>query len=79
MPPIVVVWMSCDRFATVRGKGADDDPLRDETANLILKWDGSDWKVTTESTTVRRGLGSGVVRGRGWTLAGWDGVLIHER
>lgn len=46
---IVVVWMSYDRFATIRGKGADDDPLRDETTNLILKWDGSDWKVTTEA------------------------------
>ncbi|MFE5844956.1 hypothetical protein ACFQ7N_25375 [Streptomyces niveus] len=46
---IVVVWVVYDRFATIRGKGADDDPLRDETTNLIVKWDGSDWKVTTEA------------------------------
>ncbi|MDW8804356.1 hypothetical protein P1P68_06005 [Streptomyces scabiei] len=46
---VVVVWMVYDRFATVRDKGADNNPLRDEDTNLIVKWDGTDWKVTTEA------------------------------
>ncbi|MFH8886581.1 hypothetical protein [Streptomyces californicus] len=45
---VVDVWMVFDRYATIRDKGADDNPLKDEVTNLILKWDGTDWKVTTE-------------------------------
>lgn len=44
----VVVWMSYDRFATSNGKGADDNPLRNETTNLILTWQDGGWKVTTD-------------------------------
>ncbi|MEU9480722.1 hypothetical protein [Streptomyces sp. NPDC048191] len=46
---VVDVWMSYDRYASVRDKGADDNPLRDETDHLILKWESGDWKVTTEA------------------------------
>ncbi|RAJ48667.1 hypothetical protein K388_06933 [Streptomyces sp. KhCrAH-43] len=46
---VVVVWMSYDRFATVKGKGADDNPLRDETTDLVLTWQDGDWKVTSEA------------------------------
>ncbi|MGW0493505.1 hypothetical protein [Streptomyces olivaceus] len=45
---VVVVWLSYDRFATIRDKGADDNPLRDETTSLVLKWESGDWKVTTD-------------------------------
>ncbi|MGW1819085.1 hypothetical protein ACWCQM_36680 [Streptomyces sp. NPDC002125] len=45
---IVNVWMVFDRYATIRDKGADDNPLKDEVTNLVLKWDGGDWKVTTD-------------------------------
>jgi hypothetical protein len=45
---VVVVWMFYDRYATIRDRGADDNPLKDETTNLILKWDSGDWKVTTD-------------------------------
>ncbi|WP_329020878.1 hypothetical protein [Streptomyces sp. NBC_01601] len=44
---VVNVWMTFDRFATIRDKGADENPLRDETTNLVLKWEDGDWKVTT--------------------------------
>ncbi|MFI7396183.1 hypothetical protein [Streptomyces tendae] len=46
---VVNVWMVFDRFATIKDKGTDGDPLRDETTNLILKWQNGDWKVTTEA------------------------------
>lgn len=46
---VVVVWMVFDRFATIKDKGADGDPLRDQTTNLVLKWHEGDWKVTTEA------------------------------
>ncbi|MBD2829865.1 hypothetical protein ID875_21065 [Streptomyces globisporus] len=45
---VIDVWLVFDRYATIRDKGADDNPLKDEVTNLILKWDGTDWKVTTE-------------------------------
>jgi hypothetical protein len=45
---VVVVWMVYDRFATVKDK-VDDDPLRDQVTDLVLKWESGDWKVTTAS------------------------------
>ncbi|GHH25701.1 hypothetical protein [Streptomyces rubradiris] len=51
---VVDVWMVYDRYASVRDKGADDSPLRDETTHLILKWDSGDWKVTTEAKYASR-------------------------
>ncbi|GHH54901.1 hypothetical protein [Streptomyces candidus] len=45
---VVNVWMVFDRYATIRDKGADENPLKDEITNLVLKWEGNDWKVTTE-------------------------------
>lgn len=45
---VIVVWLNYDRFATIHDKGADDNPLRDETTSLVLKWEGADWKVTTD-------------------------------
>ncbi|MFF8387732.1 hypothetical protein ACF053_29400 [Streptomyces kanasensis] len=46
---IVNVWMVFDRYATIRDKGADENPLKDQVTNLVLKWEGNDWKVTTET------------------------------
>ncbi|MFE5866338.1 hypothetical protein ACFQ77_38160 [Streptomyces virginiae] len=46
---VVNVWMVFDRYATIRDKGADQNPLKDEVTNLVLKWDGTDWKVTTNA------------------------------
>ncbi|MFJ4343019.1 hypothetical protein [Streptomyces sp. NPDC088915] len=45
---VINVWMVFDRYATIRDKGADDNPLKDEVTNLVLKWENSDWKVTTD-------------------------------
>ncbi|WP_241844768.1 hypothetical protein [Streptomyces silvensis] len=51
---VVNVWMSYDRYATVRNKGGDDDPLKNETTNLVLKWEDGDWKVTEEQKYTER-------------------------
>ncbi|MEV4042835.1 hypothetical protein [Streptomyces sp. NPDC049744] len=45
---VVNVWMVFDRYATIRDKGADENPLKDEVTNLVLKWENGDWKVTTD-------------------------------
>lgn len=45
---VVNVWMVFDRYATIRDKGADENPLKDEVTNLVLTWEGNDWKVTTD-------------------------------
>lgn len=45
---VINVWMVFDRYATIRDKGADENPLKDEVTNLILKWENGDWKVTTD-------------------------------
>ncbi|MFJ2817135.1 hypothetical protein ACIQOU_28575 [Streptomyces sp. NPDC091279] len=45
---VVNVWLYFDRYATIRDKGADNNPLRDQTTDLILTWEDGDWKVTTD-------------------------------
>ncbi|MEU3218724.1 hypothetical protein [Streptomyces sp. NPDC006971] len=45
---VVNVWMVFDRYATIRDKGADANPLKGEVTNLIVKWENNDWKVTTD-------------------------------
>lgn len=45
---VVNVWLVFDRYATIRDKGADGNPLKNEVTNLVLKWEGTDWKVTTD-------------------------------
>ncbi|WP_371801577.1 hypothetical protein OHA38_43455 (plasmid) [Streptomyces sp. NBC_01732] len=45
---VVQVWMVYDRFATSPDKTGDDNPLKDEVVDLIVKWEDGDWKVTEE-------------------------------
>ncbi|MCC3771808.1 hypothetical protein K6I34_004928 [Streptomyces sp. UNOC14_S4] len=45
---VLIVWMNYDRFATVPGKGADNNPLKGETDYAIYKREGDDWKLTEE-------------------------------
>ncbi|MCB5166535.1 hypothetical protein LG634_17020 [Streptomyces bambusae] len=53
---ILDVWLHYDRYGVVRGEGADDDPLKDQTTNLILKWEDGDWKVTEEEKYTRKSV-----------------------
>jgi len=54
---IVRVWMFYDRYATVPDKAGDDNPDKDETADLVVKWEDGDWKVTEESRYFKRTRG----------------------
>ncbi|TLQ39028.1 hypothetical protein FEF34_40115 [Streptomyces marianii] len=52
---VVQVWMHYDRYATGPDGGADDNPLKDETDDLFLKWQDGAWKLTNEPDVVKRG------------------------
>ncbi|MFI8854795.1 hypothetical protein ACIGW3_31950 [Streptomyces sp. NPDC053499] len=54
---VVQVWMVFDRYATSAEKSTDDNPLEDQTDNLILTWKKGDWKVTAQPHWVRRTAG----------------------
>ncbi|MFV5994964.1 hypothetical protein ACNPQM_21510 [Streptomyces sp. NPDC056231] len=45
---VVQVWMSFDRYATTPEKATDDDPIKGDTADLIVKWQNGAWKLTNE-------------------------------
>jgi hypothetical protein len=47
---VVDVWIVYDRYATLPADkgGADNDPLKSQLTDLILKWEDGDWKVTEE-------------------------------
>ncbi|TVL90656.1 hypothetical protein CD790_21335 [Streptomyces sp. SAJ15] len=49
---LLEVWMVLDRYATTRGKGGDDDPLKDQLDCFIVKWEDGDWKLVDESRYV---------------------------
>ncbi|MFD0020310.1 hypothetical protein [Streptomyces sp. NPDC058382] len=45
---VVHIWMSFDRFATTPEKATDEDPIKGDTADLIVKWQDGAWKFTNE-------------------------------
>lgn len=45
---VVDVWMNYNRYATKADGSPDDDPLKDETDDLIVKWQDGQWKLTNE-------------------------------
>lgn len=51
---VVDVWMVYDRYATIRGKGGDPNPLKGEVTNLIVTWEDGDWKVTERPEYVKK-------------------------
>ncbi|WP_331739258.1 hypothetical protein [Streptomyces sp. NBC_01187] len=53
---VVQVWMAYDCYATSPKQGTDDNPLKNQTDNLILTWRGGDWRVTQEPAWVRRSV-----------------------
>lgn len=46
---VVQVWMNYDRYATKADGSPDDDPLKDEDTDLLLKWQDGAWKITNEA------------------------------
>jgi hypothetical protein len=47
---VVHVWLSFDRYATGPEGGADDNPIKGDTSDLVLKWQNGGWKLTNEAT-----------------------------
>lgn len=45
---VVHVWLSFDRYATGPDGGPDEDPLKGDTTDYILKWQDGAWKLTNE-------------------------------
>ncbi|MFD8177936.1 hypothetical protein [Streptomyces sp. NPDC059709] len=45
---VVQVWMNYDRYATQADGSPDDEPLKDETTDLLLKWQNGAWRITNE-------------------------------
>ncbi|WP_244328947.1 hypothetical protein [Streptomyces marokkonensis] len=45
---VVQVWINYDRYATTADGSPDDEPLKDEDTDLLLKWQDGAWKITNE-------------------------------
>ncbi|MFD5284309.1 hypothetical protein [Streptomyces rubrogriseus] len=45
---VVQIWINFDRYATKPDGVSDDEPLRDQTVDLILKAQDGVWKLTNE-------------------------------
>ncbi|MEW1723857.1 hypothetical protein [Streptomyces sp. NPDC093109] len=45
---VVQVWMDYDRYATGPDGGSDNDPLKGEAQDFIVKWQDGGWKLTNE-------------------------------
>jgi len=54
---VVQVWMVYDRYATTTEKSTDENPLKDQTDNLIVTWTRGDWRVTEAPRWLRRSAG----------------------
>ncbi|CAL9672823.1 hypothetical protein SUDANB176_07536 (plasmid) [Streptomyces sp. enrichment culture] len=45
---VVQIWINYDRYATNADGSPDDEPLKDQTIDLILKQQNGTWKLTNE-------------------------------
>ncbi|MFD9374128.1 hypothetical protein ACFWBH_01090 [Streptomyces sp. NPDC059999] len=45
---VMQIWVAYDRFATGPNGGRDENPLRDEMTDFIVKWQDGAWKFTDE-------------------------------
>ncbi|MFJ7271969.1 hypothetical protein ACIQV3_35935 [Streptomyces sp. NPDC099050] len=50
---VMQVWLSYDRYATGPKGGRDENPLRGDMVDFIVKWDGAAWKFTDEFDSLR--------------------------
>ncbi|MGW2089328.1 hypothetical protein [Streptomyces sp. NPDC001880] len=46
---VVQIWMNYDRYAATPEKPTDDNPLKGEDIDFILKWQNGQWRLTNES------------------------------
>ncbi|MDT0543969.1 MULTISPECIES: hypothetical protein [Streptomyces] len=45
---LVQVWLNYDRYATKPDGTPANEPIKDETTDLLLIWEDGDWKITDE-------------------------------
>ncbi|MGW0964094.1 hypothetical protein ACWD4K_35005 [Streptomyces gelaticus] len=45
---VVQIWMNYDRYAATPEKPTDDNPLKGEDIDFILKWQNGQWRLTNE-------------------------------
>ncbi|QKV97844.1 hypothetical protein HUT19_26905 [Streptomyces sp. NA02950] len=45
---VIQVWLNYDRYATKPDGTPATKPLKDETVDMLLKWEDGDWKITDE-------------------------------
>ncbi|MET8298172.1 hypothetical protein ABZW02_29595 [Streptomyces sp. NPDC005180] len=50
---VMQVWVSYDRFATGPKGGRDENPLRGDMVDFIVKWQDGAWKFTDEFDSLR--------------------------
>ncbi|MET9959459.1 hypothetical protein ABZ128_10320 [Streptomyces sp. NPDC006326] len=50
---VMQVWISYDRFATGPKGGRDENPLRGDMVDFIVKWQDGAWKFTDEFDALR--------------------------
>lgn len=50
---VMQVWVSYDRFATGPKGGRDENPLRGDMVDFIVKWQDGAWKFTDEYDSLR--------------------------
>ncbi|MFE7751372.1 hypothetical protein [Streptomyces sp. NPDC057428] len=51
---VVHIWLSFDRYATTPDKATDDNPVKGDTTDLIVKWQAGAWKITDEANYVKQ-------------------------
>ncbi|MEV6685093.1 hypothetical protein AB0N28_07100 [Streptomyces sp. NPDC051130] len=50
---VMQVWVSYDRYATGPKGGRDEDPLRGDMVDFVVKWQDGAWKFTDEFDSLR--------------------------
>ncbi|MFJ8863989.1 hypothetical protein ACIRD8_37040 [Streptomyces sp. NPDC102451] len=51
---VVHIWLSFDRYATTPDKATDDNPVKGDTTDFIVKWQDGAWRITDEEAYVRQ-------------------------
>ncbi|MFC9817861.1 hypothetical protein ACFVJM_38095 [Streptomyces virginiae] len=50
---VVQIWLEYDRYATKPEGGGDDDPFKDQSTDIIMKWQDGEWRITEEPQYVK--------------------------
>ncbi|QKZ20374.1 hypothetical protein [Streptomyces chartreusis] len=50
---VVQIWLQYDRYATQADGGGDDSPLKNQTVDVIMKWQNGEWRITQEPQYVK--------------------------